>query len=111
MVEIALFTQSIEVIAYLFGIIGAALIVYGGLKALFNILKLEVLRRKLSYDDIRIDMTNKLVFGLEFFIAADVLKTLITPTESDIILLGAIVVIRVILGYFLSKEAKGIKVD
>jgi uncharacterized membrane protein len=46
------------------------------------------------------------VFGLEFFIAADVLKTVITPTQQEVLLLGAVVVIRTILGYFLSKESK-----
>lgn len=47
-----------------------------------------------------------LVFGLEFFIAADVLTTLVAPTRDEIILLGAVVLIRTILGYFLSKESK-----
>jgi uncharacterized membrane protein len=45
------------------------------------------------------------VFGLEFLIAADILSTITTPTQEELINLGVIVVIRTILGYFLSKEA------
>jgi uncharacterized membrane protein len=50
-------------------------------------------------------MTDKIVFGLEFLIAADILSTITTPTQEELINLGVIVVIRTILGYFLSKEA------
>jgi uncharacterized membrane protein len=45
------------------------------------------------------------VFGLEFLIAADVLATLLSPTQQDLINLAVVVVIRTILGYSLSKEA------
>jgi len=45
------------------------------------------------------------VFGLEFLIAADILTTITTPTQQELINLAVVVVIRTILGYFLSKEA------
>ncbi|MCX6690258.1 MAG: DUF1622 domain-containing protein [Methanoregula sp.] len=46
-----------------------------------------------------------MVFGLEFLIAADILATLLSPTEQDLINLAVVVVIRTVLGYFLSREA------
>jgi uncharacterized membrane protein len=90
----------------LFVVTGSALIIYGGLKAIANILLLEFHKRQITYSNIRRAFTSYLVFGLEFFIAADVLKTVITPTQQEVLLLGAVVVIRTILGYFLSKESK-----
>jgi uncharacterized membrane protein len=57
-----------------------------------------------TYNQIRRDFTDKIVFGLEFLIAADILATLLTPTQQDLINLAVVVVIRTILGYFLSKE-------
>jgi uncharacterized membrane protein len=65
-----------------------------------------VKKQQTGYNQIRREFTSMLVFGLEFFIAADVLTTLVAPTRDEIILLGAVVLIRTILGYFLSKESK-----
>jgi uncharacterized membrane protein len=96
----------INFFSFVFGITGSALIILGGLKAIANIILLEFRRIQITYTTIRRTFTSYLVFGLEFFIAADVLKTLITPTQQEILLLGAVVVIRTILGYFLSRESR-----
>jgi len=101
----------IHVFTLLFGIFGAALIIYGGLRAIASIVFLEVRRQQKGYYQIRRDFTSKLVFGLEFFIAADVVTTLVTPTRDELITLGAVVLIRTILGYFLSKETRQVDVE
>lgn len=103
--------EIINFFSLLFGITGAALIIYGGLKGMLNIILLEINKKQITYSHIRRAFTSYLVFGLEFFIAADVLKTLITPTQQEILLLGAVVGIRTILGYFLSREAKDFELD
>jgi uncharacterized membrane protein len=101
----AIFEEVIQLVTFFFGAVGAAIIIYGGFTATIRTLVLEILKRPLNYNDIRRDFTVKIIFGLEFFIAADVLKTLISPTLEEIILLGAIVAIRTILSHFLNKEA------
>ena len=95
----------IDISAMVFASIGAAIILYGGALAAINTLKFEIKRTSLDYHDIRRDFTHKIIFGLDFLIASDILKTIIAPTQDEIILLGAIVGIRTILGYFLGKEA------
>jgi uncharacterized membrane protein len=45
-----------------------------------------------------------LLLGLEFELGADVIKTAIAPTWTDIGQLGAIAVIRVFLNYFLEQD-------
>ena len=87
------------------GIAGASLIIYGGLKAIVKLIALEIRRGSYTYNQIRRELTDKIVFGLEFLIAADILTTITTPSQEELINLGVIVVIRTILGYFLSKEA------
>jgi uncharacterized membrane protein len=47
-----------------------------------------------------------IIYGLEFIIAADLLATIIAPSIEDVMLLGAIVAIRTVLSYFLSKETQ-----
>jgi uncharacterized membrane protein len=45
-----------------------------------------------------------LLLGLEFELAADIVRSAIAPTWSDIGQLGAIAVIRTFLNYFLEKD-------
>jgi uncharacterized membrane protein len=104
--DILALSDFVTFFSLLFGIVGAILIIYGGLRAIVYIILREFRKTEITYTQIRRAFTSYLVFGLEFFIAADVLKTLITPTEQEIILLGAVVIIRTILGYFLSRESK-----
>jgi len=101
-----IFRQLVETFAQLFSLVGAALIIFGGLKSILHIALLEVAKRPYTYNHIRRELTDKIVFGLEFFIAADILSTLVAPTHEELILLGAVVVIRTLMGYFLSKEAE-----
>jgi len=85
------------------------MILYGGIIATIKTLNLEIRRMPVvGYHDIRRDFTHKIVFGLDFLIAGDILQTIITPSQEEIILLGAIVGIRTILGYFLGKEVNEI---
>jgi uncharacterized membrane protein len=107
----AIFEEVIQLVTFFFGAVGAAIIIYGGLTATLRTLMLEILKRPLHYNDIRKDFTNKIIFGLDFFIAADVLKTLISPLLEEIILLGAVVGIRTILAYFLNKEAQEVQTN
>ncbi len=90
----------------LFAYIGAAIILYGGVLTVTRTLKLELKRSiELSFHDIRRDFTHKIVFGLDFLVASDILKTIVAPSQQEILFLGATVSIRTVMGYFLTKEA------
>ncbi|MDD2340963.1 MAG: DUF1622 domain-containing protein [Methanosarcina sp.] len=67
---------------------------------------MEAFKKLYKYEDIRKEFTNKILFGLELLIVGDILGTIRNPTVNDLMLVGTIVVIRTVLGYFLSKEAK-----
>ena len=85
---------------------GSVIIIYGGIIAAINTLIGEIKRKKDYYAPVRIDFTSKIALGLEFFIAGDLIKTIIEPTLSEITTLAIIVAIRTIIGYTLSKESK-----
>jgi len=53
---------------------------------------------------IRVAMGEKLVLGLEFFLAGDIIQTIVVPTWESLAILGGIVVIRTVLVYFLNVE-------
>jgi uncharacterized membrane protein len=85
---------------------GKILIIFGGLRSIVRVTLYEFFSKTAhTYNQIRRDFTYQIVYGLEFLIAADILATLLTPTQQDLINLAVVVVIRTILGYFLSKEA------
>jgi uncharacterized membrane protein len=98
------FTTILTFFANLFSIFGAALIIWGGLAAAWAVILREARRTPVTNTRIRRDFTSRIVFGLEFFIAGDVLTTVLEPTREELLLLTLVVIIRVILGYFLTKE-------
>lgn len=99
-------TWFISIFILIFELMGAIMIVYGGVRAAIGVVLIEVIHRtNIYYNTVRIDFTNKLIFGLEFIIAADVLATILAPSIEDVLLLGAIVAIRTVLSHFLLKEA------
>jgi uncharacterized membrane protein len=103
-----MYQDIITYISLFFSIFGALIIVYGGLRAIISIIKVEFFKKLLSYNTIRADFTSKIVFALEFFIAADLIRTVIQPTLDEVIILAVIVAIRTVVGYTLDKEAKDI---
>jgi uncharacterized membrane protein len=66
------------------------------------------LRRDISLDssmsEVRITLGRWLALALELALAADILRTVMVPSWNEIGKLGAIVVLRTVLNYFLERE-------
>jgi uncharacterized membrane protein len=106
-----MFHSVINSICFALNIIGALITIWGIVISLLEFLKKEITRRKEAIqlnEAIRIKLGSYLVLALEFFIAGDIVKTIITPSWQSLGILGAIVVIRTILSYFLTKDLKKI---
>ena len=54
--------------------------------------------------DAWLSLARWLLLGLEFMLAADIVRTAISPSWDDIGQLGAIAVIRTFLNYFLERD-------
>lgn len=91
-----------------FAIVGSIIVIYGGIRATINTIIGE-LKRINYYADVRIDFTRKIALGLEFFIAGDLIKTIIAPNFNEVVTLVIIVTIRTVIGYTLSKESEDIE--
>lgn len=89
-----------------FEIVSSLIIIFGGMQAVIKIILIEVFKRSYNYEVIRKELTDKIIFGLEILIIADIIETLRKPVLEELLLVGAIVVIRTILSYFLSKEVE-----
>ena len=93
-------------IASILSYFGAVVIFYGGIRAAIGVLSIEILKRKASYNEVRLDFTPKLLIGLEFFIAGDLIKSIIEPNLNQVIILAIIVSIRTVVGFSLGREIK-----
>ncbi|MDP2905590.1 MAG: DUF1622 domain-containing protein [Candidatus Omnitrophota bacterium] len=106
-----MFHSVINNISFVLNIIGALITIWGIILSFYEFLKKEILHPKQAMqlnEAIRLKLGSYLVLALEFFIAGDIVKTIITPTWQTLGILGAIVVIRTILSYFLTKDIKKI---
>lgn len=105
------FHALINVVSFCLSVVGALITLWGILVSLASFLRKEFFNRKEAVrlnDAIRIKLGSYLVVALEFFIASDIIKTIITPSWQSLGILGAIVVIRTILSYFLTKDLKDV---
>lgn len=84
--------------------IGLAMVVVFVFWSLWNVLK-----KDLTMEHVRHHLAKRIIFGLEFIIAADILLATVATDFQQILQLGAIVLIRVVLGYSLRQEAKDMK--
>ena len=99
------------IVGYLAAIaeITAAITIGGGIyRGLWNYLLHLFSRRQhfASTETIRLELGRVLVLGLEFTVASDILRTAVAPTRQDISSLGAIVLLRTLLNYFLEREIR-----
>lgn len=83
---------------------GALVIAVGVTTAIYGFGRALALQRPERYVEVRLTLARYLALAIEFQLAADILSTTIAPSWDQIGKLGAIVVIRTGLNYFLIRE-------
>lgn len=84
-------------------------IAYGSILGIISFFRNELGRFNGRYslkrlNTVKIDFGYYLLLGLDFLIAADVVRTILENTMQDLMILGLSVVIRTLLSYFLGRE-------
>lgn len=107
--------QFLDYLTICLNVIGAFIIGIGALQSVAEYAKTIL---KFRFPDInqlqiiRLDLGHSIVLGIEFLLASDIIKTIITPDYYEIGILASLVIIRSILTYFLNQELEGIsKID
>ncbi len=99
---------GIDVLAKIVEFFAAIIIGFASVKVFFFYCK-EVLFSKTNSQpsvSIRITLGKSLAIALELLLGADILRTAISPTWSEIGQLAAIAIIRTALNYFLERDIK-----
>ena len=90
-------------------LVAALLVAYGAIEALVGLLIPKRNADASSFHKRRrvfVRFGVWLILGLEFELAADIVRSAISPTWSQIGQLGAIAAIRTVLNYFLERDIK-----
>ncbi len=104
--------QVIDIVTLGIASIAGIIIVYGVILGIIELIRVESRRFKNvgdqapAFDKIRFDLGRHLLLGLEFLIAADIIRTVVstTTTLEQLAILGGIVAIRTVFSYFLGRE-------
>ena len=88
--------------------VGAGLIIgISAARALYSFLSIQeqsTKERAITKETIRISLVSGLLLGLDFEVGSDVLKTILLPSPSEVLILGIVVSIRVLLSWSLTRE-------
>lgn len=85
------------------------IIVYGALVSLSLLIKAEYRNTRQAGTNqykFKQQFTSRILTGLEFFIAADILKTIFSPTLESLMLVAVTVGIRAALTFLLNRELR-----
>ncbi len=87
-------------------VISVMCIVIGLIVSLMLVFKLRKETKTPLHNRVRMKFGGWLALALEFQLASDIIKTTVNPTYENLIIVGAVAVIRTFLNYFLSRELK-----
>jgi uncharacterized membrane protein len=86
---------------------GAVVIFVGAAIAFYRFVLVTFRREGMApFAPVRLDLGRFLALGLEFQLAADILRTAVAPSFTELAQLAAIAAIRTALNFFLGREIK-----
>jgi uncharacterized membrane protein len=102
--------QILDYVTLAVGSVAVLVIIYGVILGTVELARAEWRRagtleqKSVLFERIRYDIGFHLLLGLEFLIAADIIRSVVRPTLEELAILGGIVTIRTVLSYFLGRE-------
>jgi uncharacterized membrane protein len=100
--------KIIETVSTGIEFIGVAVIVLAFLYALIRAIAHWGQKKNDAYDRLRIFIGKALQLGLEFLVAADIIRTvLIEPTLEPLLALGLLIVVRTVLNWSITVDIEG----
>lgn len=90
---------------------GAFVIFVGVVRAIFGYITCFIFKARCQEDvaTLRLHLGQSMVIALEFQVAADILKTGVSPSWTDLLQLAATIALRTLLNYLLERELEHLK--
>lgn len=86
-----------------FEILGIFVVTWTGIKSFWEYIQNTFLKKNL---DIQFNLANGLATGLEFKMAAEILKTVLVRDMQELYILGAVILLRALLSILIHFEMK-----
>lgn len=101
----------VELVAPWIEAVGIVVVLWGAIEGLIRLLLriAAVLSRKvpdMPVSHVRSAIGEKTALGLDFFLAGDIIQTIVIPSWESLAMLGGIVVIRTVIAFFLNKDLR-----
>ncbi len=111
MVNMEILDEVVQIVYLIISALAAVVVIWGVVEAIKSFLLLKFSPEKINNsisenETIRQRLGAHLLLGLEIFIAADIISSVVSPSWQKIGMLAAIVGIRTILSYFLRMELR-----
>lgn len=103
-----LLTEIIDVLILILEFTGVLIIAFGSVRAIIDMVKS---RFNFGNEDAKLNLAQSLALALEFKMGAEILKTITVRTLDELMILGAIVLLRVILSFVIHWEIKSTHED
>ncbi len=106
----AVIAEILDYISLGIALVALVIIVWGVIQSGTSFFKTRILKHFTRKQDLVFlhglhhDLGYHLLIALEFLIAADIIRTIIDPTLEELLILGVVVAIRIVLGFFLHRE-------
>ncbi|MFV0498393.1 MAG: DUF1622 domain-containing protein [Candidatus Fimivivens sp.] len=98
-----LIEMTLPTIIALLDIIGIFIITLGALKAFYYYLNHVTRRKRFNY---KFMLLQDMATGLEFKMAAEILKTVLIRSLDELIILGAVIILRGLMSFMIHFEIK-----
>ncbi len=94
------------IISYLIEAVGVALIIFAVSHSVYRLAGIEIFHKKRfhQYEHTKRTLIQKIIFALDFFVGADLIRLAVLSDFEDIVTIAVIVAIRTVLSWSLSKE-------
>jgi len=93
-------------LSYIIQAIGVIIILFAVFHSVFRIARIEIFHEKRfhQYEHTKRTLIQKIIFALDFFVGADLIRLAVLSDLADILPLAVIVAIRTVLSWSLSRE-------
>lgn len=108
----------VHILIVILNTISVLILVLGVIKAIIRFINVEFsLKDNEDRDEVELRSINIIkrnlgayvLLSLEVLIAADIIESILNPTIEDILMLGAVVIIRTVISFFLGKEIEAVE--
>jgi uncharacterized membrane protein len=98
--------DSLLAVSYLIEAIGVLIIIFAIAHSTYRIAKIEIFHDKRfhKYEHTKRTLIQKIIFALDFFVSADLIRLAVLSDFTDILTVAVIVAVRTVLSWSLSRE-------